>query len=329
MIEQIITQIRAAKRVQVIGHVRPDGDCIGSLIGVGHILDHHGIEHALAAAESTANGYEIIRGFDRIEPQPRPGLDADLTIFVDCADLGRAFEGWTPSGKTINIDHHGSNTRFAELNWVDPGCAAVGEMLYYLALADEVPMNPDLANALLLSIMTDTGCFQYSNVRQEHFEICGQLLKAGASVTLVAGAAYENRHPETIEMIGSVLGSLHYRCAGRLVWGELRTELVERLGGKVNLPDNLAGELRTIRGIAVSMLFTELADGGLRLSLRASGEVDVSLLAKEFGGGGHPNAAGLTIDNTPYEEARERVLAHAESMISTVDSAGRPSRTDG
>ena len=314
-LDLIIHRIESASRIQVIGHVRPDGDCIGSLLGMHHILAHYQIEHALAAGSIQPNGYEAFAGFSLIESAPRVDFDPDLTIFVDCAGLDRAIEDWEPEGSTINIDHHGSNTRFGDLNWIDPKSAAVGEMIYYFARYAQVPLNPDFANALLLAIMTVSGSFRYSNVGPYLFDVAGELLRAGADVVFIGKAAYESRTPESIAVMGQVLSSIHYHCGGELVWAEIDAATIRRVGGAANLPDNLASEIRGIKGVRVSILFLELPEGGLRASLRGDGSVDVSALAANFGGGGHPNAAGITLKQGDFRPNRDKIIAKAEEDL--------------
>lgn len=302
--------------MQVIGHHRPDGDCIGSILGLHYILDHMGIEHAVSAGQMNLPGYSIMPGYDRVEPEPRADLNPDLVIFSDCANPDRAFPDWPIPANSINIDHHESNSLFAAINWVDGGCASASEMIYELAVAAQVPLHSDFANALLLGIMTDTGCFRYSSVGPKQFEISAELVRAGADVTLISQAAYEDRAPRSVELMGKVLASIEYYCDGRLACGEVGTDLLDLVGGTGALPENLSGELRSIRGVDVSILFVELPEGGLRASFRAQGTVNVSDLAGNFGGGGHPNAAGLTIEQGNFRTLKTGIIEKACEVVS-------------
>ena len=165
LISDILERMREARRVQILGHLRPDGDCIGSLLSMSYLLERMGAETRTAAADHTYAGYRIIPGYERVDHAPSEDFGADLTIFVDCADRARAFPNWATEGKIINIDHHRSNDGFGDLNWIDPSSAATGEMIYYLCLAAGEQISPDAATALLLAIMTDTGCLRYASVR--------------------------------------------------------------------------------------------------------------------------------------------------------------------
>lgn len=322
-LDLVLDAIRSAKKVQLIGHVRPDGDCIGSLLGLSHILAHFGVEHAFAAENPIYPGYRIIPGYERMEPAPRADYDADLTIYSDCADRQRAFAEWLPAHKCVVIDHHASNPGFGDLNWIEPRCAATGEMVYYLALRAGVPISPDMATALLLAIMTDTGCFRYSSVRAEHFLIGAELARAGAQIPLISKAAYESVSRKSVEIGSTVLADVHYLCDGRLAWAEARRDLIDRVGGVQFMPENLVSEIRSIDGVRVAILFIEPPGVGLRASFRGDGSIKVNDLAGEFGGGGHNNAAGLTIHRGDYETLRNSVIERGRiSLEAALNGSG-------
>lgn len=316
LLEEIAAKLRTARRVQVLGHQRPDGDCYGSLLGMHAILDALNIEHRLFAAEQGRTGYELFPGVELVGDRLSADFNPDLHIFVDSATLGRVIEPWVQGGATsINIDHHGSNHRYADINWVDAGRASTAEMIYDLALHLGIRPSPEFAQAILLGLMTDTGGFRYSNVGPRQLEVAAALVRAGAQPSVVSRIAYESKSPEAMEVTGAVFTSLHYLAGGSIAWAEVRAPLVAKVGGPANLPENLSAELRSIRGVHVALLFVELPEGGLRLSLRGDGTVDVSRLAAGFGGGGHPNAAGLTVPDAPYEATRERILRAAEAAM--------------
>lgn len=318
VLENISGKLRNASKVQVLGHERPDGDCYGSLLGMGYILDALGIENRLFAGEQGRTGYQSLKPVARVVDQLDPAFQPDLHIFVDSATLERVLQGWESKGRAvINIDHHASNRLYGDINWIDPSCASTAEMVYQLATHLKVDIHPELAEALMLGLMTDTGSFRYSNVGPRQFEIATELVRAGASPARISRAAYESKTPEAMEVTGAVLSSLRYLADGAIAWAEVRSDLVTKVGGPANLPENLSAELRTIEGVRAALLFVELPEGGLRLSLRGDGTVNVSRLAARFGGGGHPNAAGLSVADEPYAPMRDRILAAAEEAVAS------------
>lgn len=315
LIEQIVTRLRSARAVQIVGHVRPDGDCIGSMLGVAMFLDHWGIPCALAAEEMPPNGYSALTGFDRIAALPDAALNADLVVFVDCATLDRGLTNWTPPAPIVNIDHHVSNTRYGAINWIDPTSAATGEMIFELYRLARVPLSVAAAEAMLIALTTDTGSFRFSNTGPRQHRIAAELIEAGASVERVAQLAYSSNPVESMRLTGHVLSHLRLECGGQLAWSEIRQAVHAELGSDGSVPENLADALRSVRGVRVAILFHELASGGLRVNLRSHGEVNVGQMAAHWGGGGHPGAAGLYLANASYERDRDAILKYVMEEI--------------
>ena len=308
LLDRIIARVRAAHRVQIIGHVRPDGDCVGSMLAVHHLLDHWGIEHRIAAEKTADNGYAVLEGFDRIAETADTDFAPDLNIYVDCASLERGPSGWQPTEPIVNIDHHGSNTRYGEINWIEPACASVGEMLYSLFRHAGAPLTTQVADDLLLSITTDTGSFKFSNTGPLQHRIAADLIEAGAAVEAIKRMAFGSQHPDGVQLAGLVMSTLHQECGGKLIWSEIRKETYRQFGGEDKVPENLVDVLRAIIGVELSLLFHEIKDGSLRRNLRSTGRINGSKLAHRWGGGGHPCAAGLTLPSADYLADRDRIL---------------------
>jgi phosphoesterase RecJ-like protein len=315
LIDRILERLRAAHAIQVAGHIRPDGDCIGSMLAFHHLLDRLGLPHALAAEKMPANGYHSLKDFDRIEASPSQALNPDLTVYLDCATLDRGLSNWTPSTPIINIDHHGGNTRFGQINWVDDACAATGQMVFYLIRRAGVPLSREMAESLLVALTTDTGSFRFSNTGAEEHRIAAELIEAGASPERVSRIAYGSNAMETMRLTGYVLTNMRAQCDGRLIWSEIRRETYRQFGGEEKAAENLADMLRNVRGAKLSLLFHELEDGAMRLNLRSNGEVNVAALAARWGGGGHPCASGLHIAQADYESLRDQILQAAREMF--------------
>jgi phosphoesterase RecJ-like protein len=317
MLDRILDRIRGVQSIQVVGHVRPDGDCIGSLLGMHHMLDQLGIQHALAARAISPNGYTELADYDMIRGKPDESLNPDLYIYLDCASLERGIEGQDDDVPIINIDHHGSNTRYGEINWIEPDCAAVGEMLFYLASHAGLNITPVLAEALLVALTTDTGAFCFSNTHSIQHRIAACLIDAGASSERIYRMAYCSQSVEGVRLSGIVLSRLRLGCGGKLAWSEVRSRDYEQVGGEGNAPENLANSINTIRGVHVSLLFHEMDSDGLRLNLRSDGFLDVSRVAARWGGGGHSCAAGLQVRTDQYEKTRDEILNETVEILET------------
>jgi phosphoesterase RecJ-like protein len=303
-----------ANRVLVCTHRNPDGDGLGSAIAAILGLESLGKKAAgLCPGTMLAHFYDIPHA-RRLNSEIPKGIDFDTTLILDCAELERVDDGFNPAGRIINIDHHGSNPMFGDLNWVDPKAAAVGEMVDLLLEKMGAEISPDIAQALYMAIMTDTGSFRYANTRPETFEIASRLLAQGADPAAAARLYWENVTVESVRLRGEALSAMQLAAGGKVAWSRLTAEQYAANGGMINEPEGLSGALRGIRGVEVGALFTETPDKSVRISLRSHGKVDVSKIAAQFGGGGHPSAAGATIKDT-LENARANVLAALEKVV--------------
>lgn len=315
-IDAIFARIRQAQAIQLIGHLRPDGDCFGSLVTMHGILQALEIEHRVAAARHPMhNPYLALEGFDCVEQTLDASFQPDLLLYLDTATQERGFEELPWQAPAINIDHHGSNTRYGALNWIEPKCAAVGEMLFHFIRHTAVPCTPWMADAMLVALSTDTGSFRFGNTGPEQLRVAAALLECGAKMDRISNVAYDSRHPEGVRITARVMEHLALECDGKLAWSQLRQSELETLGGEGAMPENLANELRSLAGVEMAILFTETTEGAMRLNLRSEGGVDVSAFAGRFGGGGHPCAAGATIPADNFDAERDRVLNEARALF--------------
>jgi phosphoesterase RecJ-like protein len=315
-VDAILDRMRQARAVQIVGHIRPDGDCIGSILAVHAMLSHWNIPHAMAAPALPADGgYVALTDYCGISRQADPALNPDLAVYVDCADPQRGILDWTPPADIVNIDHHGTNKGYGKWNWIDANASAVGEMLFFLVERAAIPWSPDLATALLIAITTDTGSFRFNNTGALQHAIAARLIEEGARAEQVSRMAYDSQPIEAIHMTGTVLHGITPELGGRLTWSELRKDVYEACGGEAFAPENLADTVRQVRGCELAILFHEQADGHLRASFRATGRIDVSRLAAQWGGGGHTCAAGVTLETKDYIATRDMVLAAARKAV--------------
>ena len=314
LLDAILRRLREARAVQVIGHTNPDGDCIGSLLAVHHLLEEFGVRHALAAPRIAVTNYDQMEGFALLRETPDPDLHPDLIVYLDCATLERGPE-WKPPAPILNIDHHASNTRFGEVNWIDPASAATGEMVYRLFRHARVALTRPVAEALLIAISTDTGSFRFGNTGAVQHRIAAELIDAGASPACVSRVAYDSNTLESMRMTGHVMSTMRIAADGRLAWSELRADDYRRLGGWDKAPENLASALRRVRGVRVAVLFHEQEDGSMRINFRSDGQFDVGRFAARWGGGGHTPAAGLTLPPGPFESRRTEIVELLETEL--------------
>lgn len=306
IVYEIAELIRAHDSFLVIGHLRPDGDCLGSCLGLMHILKGMGKKARFYTQGPVPDFFSYLPGYEDIETAFPAHFDGPY-LCVDSADPERVSDAFQPRGTVANIDHHISNTRYGTLNWVDSDATAAGEQIYRLARVLDQPVTADVATCLYTAMMTDTGGFRFSNTTQTTFRVVSALVEAGADPAAIAEAVFDSRKPGAVKLTGQVYATLKYEFAGSFVWNEVTQTLFAECGGADAEPEGLSSDLRSIEGVEVSVLFYETPDGFCRIGFRSRGRVNVSELAQLLGGGGHRAASGALV-REPYPQARDRAL---------------------
>lgn len=278
-----------------MSHVSPDGDAVGSALAMALILGELGVEaHAYNRDEIPYN-FRFLAGTERWVTQVPEG-PFDLVVVLDCGEPSRV--GTVPdeiwSATTVVFDHHKTwDSDFADHYVRDVNAAATGELLFEVARRLSV-MTPGIAENLYTCVMCDTGSFRYSNTSKRTFHIAGELVEAGVDPWHITSHVYESQPLERIELLAEVLSTLELSDDGKLAFLRLDHETVGQIPEPA-LIDGFINYARSIRGVEVATQLMEVEPQEFKISFRSKGAVDVSELAKRFGGGGHHNAAGCTI----------------------------------
>ncbi len=320
--------IDPAEKILCVSHVSPDGDAIGSLLGMGWILRHLGKNPTLALADKPSKDFDFIPGFGDIVNASGMGDTYDLIICLDASSPDRMGGVYRPavhgSIPLLVIDHHITNTNFGSLNWVAPGCAAVCQMLVYLADAWDVPLVGNLAVALLTGLITDTLCFRTSNTNTHVLQAAMRLTDGGAEIQTIVARTLQSRSYASVRLWGSVLSDVH--LDNRVAWTTISLAQRRRVGAGDGDGDGLAGFLASVQEADIGAAFTERTQNGGRVvecSFRAKPGFDVSQVALSFGGGGHPLAAGCTL-SSPLKNVVDLVVAALKDAHRTQVEAGKP-----
>lgn len=292
----------------LLGHVHPDGDVLGTLLGAGLALEHAGWTVTFAGPHPVPDVLAFLPGAARWEVWTVAPRIFDVIVLTDCPDHART-EGLleqarAAGSRVLNIDHHPDNRRYGTVNWIDPSAAATGEMIHELLGVLGLTVTPEIALCLFTAIHTDTGSFRYSNTTARTFRIAAELTAAGAQPALVSDRLYQQRPPDALRQLGVVLEGIRVSDDGQVAWLTVPRGLVS---GSFMAAEDLVGYPRSLRGVRVALLFSEEAPGAVKVSLRGKGEVPVNRIAARFGGGGHENAAGCTVAGT-LDEATATVL---------------------
>jgi len=287
----------------MLGHVHPDGDVLGTLLGLGQGLEAAGWRVTFAGPHPVPDVLGFLPGAER------PAGTFEVIVLTDCPNDERT-EGLlagarSPESAVVNIDHHPDNRRYGTVNWIDPTAAATGEMIFDLIMALGLPVTPAMATNLFTAIHTDTGSFRYSNTTARTFRIAGELTALGAEPALVADRLYQRRPKGALATLGLVLSRVNVSADGRVAWLCLPRGLAS---DAFISAEDLVTYPRSIDGVEVAVLLREEAGGAVKASLRGKGGVPVNRIAHHFGGGGHENAAGCTLRGS-LEEATAAVLA--------------------
>ena len=321
---QLLQQLEG-RRVVVIGHARPDGDCIGSQVALGRLLQAHGIEAVCANCDPVPRRVAYLatqNPFFTPETLP-PGEWA--AVLVDCADLGRAgakFAARFPQ-PAASLDHHLGERHGAVENLVDHAAAATAEIVAGIAFDLELPVDVIAAKALYAGILTDTGQFRYASTTPRVFELVGRLLACGAEPAEAGFHIYERESFGRMKLLQQFLASLRLECGGRVCVGTLPPGIFEQTGTTAEDTEGLVDYARAIDGVEVGVLLEE-RPGMTKGSLRAKNPaLRLDQVAALFGGGGHACAAGLN-PKEPFEVVLPRLLAALQAALARVDALRPP-----
>ena len=307
--------------VLLITHVNPDGDAIGSLVGLGLALESAGHHVSLLTPtpppEFVANvpGTGRIQSFSQNQALP---ADAEVVILVDTGDVRRIARVWDEAQDYLLarplavIDHHVTNTGEGIVNFVDPTRSSTCELIYELLCAWQLAVTPDVATALLLGVTTDTQSFRTSNTTPSALRAAADLLEFGANHELVVHDVYQNFPVSTARLIAHALLALQHD--EQIVWTHVSQAMQAMTAADDDAASEVTDYLSSLGGFAASVLFKERRDGAVKVSFRSRPPIDVSAVAKQFGGGGHRQAAGCTVE-APLAEAEQLVLRALRSML--------------
>lgn len=313
----VLGAIRHAGRLLVTAHARPDGDAVGSVLACCMLLQEMGKHAEMALADRVPVIYRSLPCASLIRHWSRVDGDYDAVILLECDAVRRTRLEGLENRFLINIDHHASGRYFADVNWIDTGACAVAEMVYRLARTADVHITPAMATCLYTAVLTDTGSFCYGGTGAHTFELAADLVRRGADPSLIAQDVYFSNPASKIFLLGAALSSL--RREGQICWLWVTDEDMKRTGAAEEDCEGIVNYAISIAGVAIAAFFRELPDGHVRLSLRSKGQVNVAAVAQRWGGGGHENASGCTLEG-PLANAMESALNQLEQEILTASS---------
>lgn len=300
MLKRALQQIQT---VAISGHIRPDGDCVGSCMGLYQYLKtwYPDLEVDVYL-EEIPDSFHFIEAATDIKHEADPSKVYDLFIALDCGDAGRLgfssvlFEG---AKKTFCVDHHVSNQAFADENYIVPEASSTSELVY--RLMDVEKITTEIAECLYLGIVHDTGVFQYSCTAPETMEAAADLMRKGIRASEIIEKTFYEKTYEQNKLLGYALSNSERYLDNKCIYACITREDMDTYGVTPKELDGIVSQLRNTKGVEVAIFLYELGENEFKVSLRASGDVNVSKVAQVFGGGGHVKAAGVTIQGTAQE----------------------------
>ncbi len=311
MTRQIAELFRTNDRFVILSHVDPDGDALGSALGLAAILRAAGKTVDVAVPGGTPRLYRFLPGADRVGAVPDDVMtDPDLIVAVDASSPSRLAHLeplLSIDAPVLNIDHHGDNSRYGDTNWVDSTACAAALMIQELAVAENLPIPLDAAIGLYVGILTDTGRFTFANADNRGIVAAADLVGRGADPHRIATAIYERHTASSVRLLGQALSTLDLREDGKIACLHVTRAMVEEAGARDEDADGFSVHARSLDGVLVGVFLREAEGGNIKVSFRSNEGVEIDGVASRFGGGGHPRASGARVPG-PIEEAKESIL---------------------
>ncbi|MBI5300381.1 MAG: DHH family phosphoesterase [Deltaproteobacteria bacterium] len=296
----VLSAIKTGRRFLVVSHYHPDGDALGSTLALGLSLKKLEKKVVMYNRDRVPYNLKYLPASSSIT-QTLPNISFDYTFIVDCAQPKRVSDDFAKAleakrlGKLLCLDHHLLDYKVGDVDWIDPKAASTGCVIWKLLKTLKLHKNKDIANLVYCTLTVDTGSFRYSNTTADVFKMAGELLRYGADPWLAARNLEESNPSERYVLLGLALRSLFVGMNGEYASMDVTQSMLKESGAGDDLSEDFANYPRSIKGVEVSALFREMEDLRIKVSLRSKLRVDVSKVAKSFGGGGHVHAAGCIL----------------------------------
>jgi len=315
VLSQVVELIESKQKFGITTHIKPDGDGVGSSLGLYWLLESLGKSAEVIVRGDVPIAYQNLPGADKIRDVASLDNSYDAVFVIECSDLERPGIDGLEKEFTVNIDHHATSAHFGTINWIDSTASAVGEMIYNLCKAIGGRVTREIAECVYMALVTDTGSFHFSNTTDRTLKVASELVKAGVKPAEVSEAVYNNYPWSRIELMRQVLDTVKRDESGTVASLRQTLEMREVAGavdgdnnGFVNIP-------LSAREILAVVYMREVGPNEYRVSLRSKGDINVAGVAEKFGGGGHRNAAGLRVEGDWDEKESELVAAVREAVM--------------
>lgn len=314
---ELLTKIQGAKSIAILGHMRPDGDCVGSCLGLyNYINENYADKNVCVYLEEIPEKFSFLKGAENIYHAVDAPFTFQLAISLDCGDTDRHGEFadiFKYAEDTVCLDHHRSNVGFGNYFYCDPDASSTCEVVYRF-LEDE-KISKEVAECFYLGIVHDTGVFKFASTSEETMKIAGRLLSKGVNSQMIIDDTYFKTTFNQNRLCGRALLDAKRYLGDRVIVSVITKEIFDEYACKKSDTDGIIDKIRVTEGVEVAILCYELTQGQYKFSLRSVSYVDVSSICQSFGGGGHIRAAGFESKGN-YEETLETVLEMIKKQLS-------------
>jgi bifunctional oligoribonuclease and PAP phosphatase NrnA len=308
MLSQVVELIESKHRFAITSHIRPDGDSLGSSLGLFWLLRALDKEVEVIMRDPVPHAYQQLPGAKAVRVTPAVDQNYDSVFVIECSDITRPGLIDLDKQFVVNIDHHSTTALFGAINWIDSTASAVGEMIYNLCKATGVRVTKEIAECAYTALITDTGSFHFSNTTERTFKVASELVRTGVRPAKTAEAVFASYPWSRIQLMGAVLSTARRDSSGRVAVMRLTSEMQQETGASDEDADGFVNYPLTVGEVEAVALLKESSEGTYRTSLRSKGDVNVARVAEKFGGGGHRNAAGCTLRGS-WEEAEREIVS--------------------
>lgn len=317
--DRINSVITGAKKIAIAGHIRPDGDCIGSCTALSlyllQNLEKFKIDQVDVYLEPFGNEFDILPHTKEIKHSYEQDERYDIFISLDCGSLdrlGNARKYFDTAIKTVNIDHHISNLKFADVNHIIPDASSTCEVLF--SIMEEELIDREIAEALYVGIIHDTGVFKHTNTSEYTMQVAGKLISKGINFSMLIDESFYAKTYMQNQILGRCLMESILVLDGKVVIATINHKMLDFYGASSGDLDGIIDQLRVTKGTEVAVFIYETQFHEFKVSLRSNGEVNVNKIAVYFGGGGHIKASGCTFRGTVYDVINN-LTPHIEAQL--------------
>ena len=314
MLSQVVELIENKQSFAITTHLRPDGDGVGSSLGLCWLLRSLGKDAEVVLKDAIPISYLNLPGADEVKQISEVNGQYDAVFIIECSNLARPDIEGLEAQVTVNIDHHSTSEHFGTINWIDPTASAVGEMIYNLCKAIGGRISKEIAECLYLAIVSDTGSFHFSNTTDRTLKVASELVKVGVKPANISEIIYNSYPWSRIELMRQVLDTVRRDASGRIAYMRQTLAMEENSeavdgdnNGFVNIP-------LSAKEVEVVLYMRETKTDVYRVSLRSKGSINVAHVAEKFGGGGHRNASGLRIEGD-WNQLESKIIAELTKAI--------------